>query len=42
MSYELAFWIGTLIFALVFVLVARAVYGPSKMVSDETLRRLCE
>lgn len=42
MDYELAFWVGTLICALVFILVIRAVYGPSKTVSDETLRRLCE
>ena len=42
MDYELVFWIGALIFALVFVLVVRAVYGPSKTVSDETLRRLCK
>ena len=42
MDYELAFWIGTLICVLVFVSVIRAVYGPSKTVSDETLRRLCE
>lgn len=42
MDYELVFWIGALICALIFVLVARTVYGPSKTVSDETLRRLCE
>lgn len=42
MDYELTFWIGALIGALIFILVARAVYGPSKMVSDETLRRLCK
>lgn len=40
MDYELAFWIGALICALVFVLIVRAVYGPSETVSDETLRRL--
>lgn len=42
MSYELAFWTGALVCALVFILVARAVYGPSKTVSDETLHRLCK
>jgi hypothetical protein len=42
MDYELAFWIGALICTLIFVLVVRAVYGPSKTVSDETLRRLFE
>lgn len=42
MDYELAFWIGALICAPIFVLVIRAVYGPSKTVSDETLRRLCK
>ena len=42
MDYELVLWIGVLICALVFILIVRAVYGPSKTVSDETLRRLCE
>lgn len=42
MDYELLFWIGALICALVFILVVRAVYGPSRTVSDETLRRLFE
>ena len=41
MNYELAFWIGALVCALAFILTVRAVYGPSKTVSDETLCRLC-
>jgi hypothetical protein len=42
MNYELAFWIGALICALAFILTVRAVHGPSKTVSDETMYRLCE
>lgn len=42
MDYELIFWIGALICALIFILVIRAVYGPSQTISDEALRRLCK
>lgn len=40
MDYELAFWIGMAIAMLIFVRVVYILYGPSKTVSEETLRRL--
>ena len=42
MDYELIFWIGLAVAALIFIIYSRAVYGPSRTISDETLRRLCK
>lgn len=40
MDYELIFWIGLVIIALIFVSCGKAVYGPSQTISDEALYRL--
>jgi hypothetical protein len=42
MDYELAFWIGLVIAAFIFVSCGKAICGPSQTVSDETLHRLCK
>lgn len=42
MDYELIFWIGLTVAALIFVLCGRAIYGPSQTISDEALHRLCK
>ena len=42
MDYELIFWIGLVIAALIFVSCGRAIYGPSQTISDEALYRLCK